>query len=133
RSRRGPGETKRDLIPEGPGTGKHIAHLPTDPPPVALPYAQRRGGAPQGRNGPGRKGQERKAQSHARSANETVCPSPTTTWSSSRISTSASASRKRSVSRRSASLGSATPDGWLWATITAPALRARQRLSTSRG
>jgi hypothetical protein len=42
-------------------------------------------------------------------------------WSSTRISSSASAAHNRSVMRRSALLGSATPDGWLWANITAAA------------
>ena len=51
------------------------------------------------------------AQSSPRSANETQAPSPTTMWSSTRMSTSASASRSRPVISSSAWLGSATPDG----------------------
>ena len=49
-----------------------------------------------------------------RSANDTTPPSPTTKWSMRRTSTSLRASRSRPVKARSARLGSATPEGWLW-------------------
>jgi len=41
---------------------------------------------------------------------------------STRISTSCRASRRQRVSNSSARVGSATPDGWLWASISAAAL-----------
>lgn len=54
-----------------------------------------------------------------RSANDTQLSPPTTTWSMTRISTRAKASFSRWVMRRSASLGSGSPLGWLW-TLCAP-------------
>ena len=49
-------------------------------------------------------------------------------WSSTLTSTSASASFSLRVSSSSAWLGWATPDGWLWAKITAAALCAQAGL-----
>src|SRR5688572_8673826 len=54
-------------------------------------------------------------------------------WSSTLTSTSARASRRLRVSSSSAWLGWATPDGWLWAKITAAALFARAAFTISRG
>lgn len=51
------------------------------------------------------------AQMIPSSAKDTVCSPPTTMWSSTRTSTSASASFKRCVICRSAALGSGCPDG----------------------
>lgn len=64
-----------------------------------------------GRAGPG-------VHSQPRAASETGVPSPTTMWSSSRTSTSASASLSRTVMLRSAPLGSGLPLGWLWPLCT---------------
>src|SRR5690606_19168820 len=73
------------------------------------------------------------AQTHPRAARETGTPSPTTKWSSRRMSTSASACFRRAVTARSAALGSALPLGWLWTTMTAAALCTSARRTTSRG
>src|SRR5690348_18142369 len=68
-----------------------------------------------------------------RSANDTTrCPA-TTKWSSVRMSTRASACFNACVNSSSAREGSATPDGWLCAKITAAALRESAALTTSRG
>ena len=73
---------------------------------------------------PGRGG---RGYSRPRSTKETHSASPTTRWSSTRTSTMESASTSCSVRSRSVWLGSATPEGWLWAKITAAALRLRER------
>src|SRR5262249_42130357 len=74
----------------------------------------------------GVEGVKRGPQMRPRSANDTVLPGPATMmWSKTRTSTSASASRNVRVSSSSARLGSAAPDGWLWARITAAALKRR--------
>lgn len=54
-------------------------------------------------------------------------------WSRTRTSTSARAFLRVSVRAWSAWLGSPTPEGWLWARITAAALRSSTSLTTSRG
>src|SRR5690606_11717500 len=54
-----------------------------------------------------------------RSARDITSPWPITIWSRTLISTSPRASFSRRVRDMSAWLGSATPDGWLWAKITA--------------
>src|SRR5690606_35691474 len=64
-------------------------------------------------------------QTHPRAASDTGGPSPTTKWSSRRMSTSDSDCFSRAVTARSAPLGSGFPLGWLWPTITAAALWAR--------
>ena len=68
------------------------------------------------------------AHSKPRSANETTAPWPTTRWSSTRTSTSASALFKVWVRYSSAREGSAAPDGWLWARITAAACSVERAL-----
>ena len=65
-------------------------------------------------------------QSHPRSANETVSPSPTTRWSRTRTPTVERAPTRRSVMARSRRLGSATPEGWLWARMTAAVVVCRR-------
>ena len=55
-------------------------------------------------------------------------PWPTTRWSSTRTSTSASALFSVCVRNSSARDGSAAPEGWLWARITAAALRCERAL-----
>ncbi len=62
-----------------------------------------------------------------RSENDTASAPPTTIWSSTFTSTSEKATAIRRVMVRSCSLGSATPEGWQWAIMVAPALRARAR------
>ncbi len=49
------------------------------------------------------------------------------------MSTKASACTSARVSSKSDSLGAGDPDGWLWASMTAAALRAKASLTTSRG
>src|SRR5262249_30126390 len=68
-----------------------------------------------------------------RSANDTTSHRPTTRWSSTRTSMICSAVASERVRNSSARDGSATPDGWLWARITAPAPSSSARLTTSRG
>src|SRR6185312_1396415 len=63
-----------------------------------------------------------RGQINPRAAIDTGSPWPITRWSSTRTPTSCRASRSSRVIARSAALGSATPEGWLWAKITAQAL-----------
>src|SRR5690606_13360803 len=72
-------------------------------------------------------------QTQPRAASDTGAPSPITKWSSRRTSTSASDCLSWAVTARSAALGSGFPLGWLWPTITAAALWASARRTTSRG
>ena len=71
--------------------------------------------------------------SQPRAASETGGPSAITKWSSRRTSTNPNACLRLWVTARSAALGSRLPLGWLWPTITAAALCARARRTTSRG
>ncbi|KAG1477661.1 hypothetical protein G6F53_014296 [Rhizopus delemar] len=67
------------------------------------------------------------------SAMETTVAPATIRWSSSLMSTSARACFSCWVKPRSAALASASPDGWLWATISAAAWWRRASRTTSRG
>src|SRR5688572_1883793 len=71
--------------------------------------------------------------SRPRSAKERAWLPAMMKWSSTLTSTSASASLRLRVSSSSAWLGCATPDGWLWAKITAAALVANACFTISRG
>src|SRR6266496_1256642 len=65
-----------------------------------------------------------------RSANDSVLGPATMKWSRTFTSTKASACFRFCVSNSSARLGSATPEGWLWANTTAAALRAKVYFTT---
>src|SRR5229473_4071194 len=71
--------------------------------------------------------------SRPRSANDMVRDPATMKWSSTWMSTSASAAFSDRVRISSAWLGSATPEGWLCAKITAAALCLSAHFTTSRG
>src|SRR5690349_5812618 len=71
--------------------------------------------------------------SKPRSAKDIVRVPATMKWSSTCMSTGASALLSERVRISSAWLGSATPEGWLCAKITAAALCLSAHLTTSRG